>query len=144
MRGIEVSKVLADIETVLESASASPRREAVRELMNLVAHDTRSIDDIAKSLERSAQESIKPVYQQYLEELLAAEYDEKLFLEVFGRLSKDKAVKKSDVLKIALSYGRHRSLTGSVDKLLQDVRTSFYERVYERDAQLMAKRATPY
>ena len=81
---------------------------------------------------------------EWLRRLNGAELNEASFLQVFSDLAKAPCM-KGEFLAIAEAYtgGKLKVSTPKKD-LLEAIKSEFYGRLYERDADKIAQRATPW
>jgi hypothetical protein len=68
---------------------------------------------------------------------------EQKFVAVFASLEADRKIKKPELIKIAEGYTGSADLRANAKKLLKHIKTHFYAKLCERDANELAKRATP-
>lgn len=145
MRGHGLRAILHDIQSVLSAGGATAQAKAVVQLSDaLKPSDEKEVADIAASVGAAVAAASAPAWQKHASALRAAGLDEAKFQQAFLGVSGDKSLKKSDVAAIAKDYGLRVEAKASTARLLEQVKGAFYEKLYERDANTMAKRATPW
>jgi hypothetical protein len=156
MKVRELRTALAELEVLFEIGGTSAVRADLAGLQDMLegAEDMELDDFLArlkseieftpkqqgrKTVDIPANEEIVAHYIGRLEE---AREDESLFLQILAELDSDGRVKKPELSRIAGKFGDSNAKTMS--KLLQSIKTRFYEQLYIRDTTAMAKRATPW
>jgi hypothetical protein len=92
----------------------------------------------------NAMDMTKPAWQARLDALHDAGIAEQAFLRAFDDLRNDHAIKKPDLIKIAEAYVGFVEKKSSVERIFDAIKTRFYGKLYDHDANEMAKRATPW
>lgn len=139
----DLRKSIEDVKSLLKSAGHARAIGALDEVTDALSTiDAQTVDKFVDCLERD----VRPLVDTnaYAEQMSAAGLDEHAFLSVWSRLNADRALKKADLQKIARSYLGDFDKRASTDELKNDIKRGFYSRVYDRDAQAMANRATPW
>lgn len=80
----------------------------------------------------------------YADQLKAADFDESAFKAVLADLAQDASIKKAEAAEIARDYGVIRLETRSKAAIMESIEKHFYWMLYNREANEMAKRATPW
>jgi hypothetical protein len=145
MRGHELRDILADIRKAVGSAGGTKYAEAIGATEAAIAvHDNVPIDDVIANVDAAVASLTKPAWQARLDELRGAGIAEQAFLRAFDELRNDHTIKKPDLIKIAEAYVGFVEKKSSVERLLDAIKTRFYGKLYDHDANEMAKRATPW
>lgn len=145
MRGQQLRELLAELRRTVGAVGAAQPAEGLAKIEKaLASQDGSELSEVLASVERAASEAVAPIWEQHLLRLLGAGLDETSFLKGLAQLEADTKVKKADLVKIAERYAGLADRKSSVDKLLGAIKTEFYAKVYARDANEMAKRATPW
>ena len=145
MRGHRLREILQDIQHALRVGGGAKQADALDRLSKALAtRDADNIEAISASIAGALDGAAASRWQRHAEALKKAGYDEQLFQLAFASLQKDKTLKKADIAQIASDYGVRAGSKTSADKLLHAIRGSFFERLYNRDADEMAKRARPW
>jgi hypothetical protein len=147
MRATELMRPLEEIrETFIAAGLAVPAKEIADVISVLEAHGDRKLDEILQEisarLDPAAQRQL--VCAKHVKALRAAKFDEPTFRRALESLRGDKSADKADVLQIAKDYGVIRMSGKSRDGYLESIDKYFYWALYNRDADEMAKRATPW
>jgi NurA-like 5'-3' nuclease len=145
MRGHQFRNLLADIRNVVGVAGSKKHVEALQSAETALSQfDNVSVDTIVSRVETVVSDLTKPSWAKRLQQLEDAGVSEADFLRAFDELRQDRTVKKPELLKIASVYVGYADKKLSSDKLLEAIKTRFFAKVYDRDANEMAKRATPW
>jgi hypothetical protein len=135
MRVRDLRKIVQDIARVFEVAGATKQHAAISKVVAaLQPHDGRALDAYLDAVEGQL---------SYARRLKDAGLTERKFIAVFTSLEADKKIKKPELIKIAEEYTGSADHTATAKKLLKHIKTHFYAKLYERDANELAKRATP-
>jgi hypothetical protein len=144
MRVGDLRTILKDLERLFGISGARSQETAVARVADALPSDQdHDLHSYLKTVQQEIAEDAKSAAERYVLGLQQAGLDEKAFASIFSALEIDKKVKRAELLKIAEDY------TGSVDrkapakKLLKHIKAHFYTKLYERDANELAKRATP-
>lgn len=145
MRGQQLRELLAELRKTIASTGAAQHEEALSKLENaIIQHDSSELGDVLAAVENASVLTVAPGWEQHLMRLLAAGLDEPTFVQALAVIQADSKIKKSDLLKITERYVGMADKKASADKLLSAIKTEFYSKVYARDSNEMAKRATPW
>lgn len=145
MRGLGLRALLDDIQSVLRAGGGSNQAKALSQLSDaLKGRETQSVDDISAAVQTAVQNGTAPLSQQHLVRIKSAKLDERLFLHAFRTLEQDQRIKKADLISISKALDLKIDKKATLEKLLDGIKGQFYERLYEHDADEMAKRARPW
>ena len=145
MRGNGLRAILQDIQSALTAGGGAAQAKALEKLsQSFETQDAASVSDIASSVEATITEASLPSWQKHARALKAAGLDEREFSRAFAAIANDKSLKKSDLAEIAKEYEVRVGPKLTSEKIADKIRGAFYEKLYERDANAMAKRATPW
>lgn len=86
----------------------------------------------------------KEPWEHHAAALHAAGTDEKAFHKAHDALRADKTITKPHLEKIVKSYVGYHDRTHGVEKMHNAIKTRFHGKVYDRDADAMARKATPW
>lgn len=139
MRVRDLRQILQGIERVFKVSGAKSQHAKISKVAAaLEQHDHRDLGTYLKAVETELDSSAG-----YTRRLLEAGLREAAFKMVFGALEGDRQIKKADLVRIAEGYTGSADRKAAAKKLLKHIRTHFYTKLYERDANELAKRATP-
>lgn len=147
MRIEDLEKALQEIRAIF-AASGDKKSEA--DLTLLVDYIHRQANRDLPDVLREIREKLDPkaahriAVAQHVSDLREAGLDEAKFRPALADLKTDKAMDKKDVLEIATEYGVIRITGKSRDSYIDSIEKHFYWALYNRDADAMAKRATPW
>ena len=145
MRGHGLRALLQDIREAVSASGGSAQARALGQLSDVFEDlDTQEVSVIAASIEGSIADASIPPWLKHAKALKAAELDERLFKLAFASVENDRSMKKADLASLAKELGVRAEANMSGTKILQKIKGWFYEKLYERDANQMAKRATPW
>lgn len=135
MRVRDLRKIVQDIARVFEVSGATKQYAAISKVGDaLQPHDGWDLDAYLDGVEGQL---------SYVRRLKSAGLTEHKFVAVFASLEADKRIKKPELIKIAEGYTGSADHRANAKKLLKHIKTHFYAKLYERDANELAKRATP-
>jgi hypothetical protein len=144
MRVRDLRAVLEGIRSVLKTARASSHEKALGKVASgLEGHDDAPLASYLEHLRRKADEATAPLADQFARRLSLVNLDEEKFNQVIQDLKQTRKLKKADLQKIAAAYTGSFDRRASVEKLIDDIKLSFYTKVYERDSGEIASRANP-
>jgi hypothetical protein len=144
MRVRDLRAVLKDIQRVFKISGAKTQETAFAKLSaTLQGQDGQDLDSCLKAVEDEIQEASLPRVTTYLRRLGDIGLDEQAFRDFLEKLEKDRSLAKSDLITIVERYTGSADRRGTVKKLVKQLRSHFYAKLYERDANELAKRATP-
>jgi hypothetical protein len=145
MRGPQFRELLADIRQALGSAGAKTQVESLKRTEQAIASlGDLDADEAIRRIEVAVDNVSAPLWQKRLQQIEAAELSEQEFSRALSELQADKAIKKMDLARIAEAYVGFADKKASSAVLLDSIKTRFYSKIYDRDANAMAKRATPW
>jgi hypothetical protein len=146
MRVRDLRAVLQGLERIFAVAGAKTQRAAVGNVADALPRGRDQEQDLTHYLKRVEEEiagNAASPSEKYLRQLREAGLAEHDFLAVLNSIEADKSLKKADLLAIAEGYAGSVGRKASVKNLLKHISTRFYTKLYERDANELAKRATP-
>lgn len=145
MRGHGLRALLKDIQDAVSAGGGSAQARALGQLSSALSDsDAKDVPAIVSAIESSIAEASAPPWKKHAKALIAAELDERLFKHAFAAMENDRTIKKADIVSLAKDLGIRLDAKASGSKALEKIKGWFYERLYERDANAMAKRATPW
>jgi hypothetical protein len=145
VRGQNLREILTHIGKAVGVAGASKHADAISSISDALAdHDEDHVDAVVEHVAEKVASLTLPTWQRRLDEIKAAGISEAKFLSAFDALMLDKSLKKNDIVKIAEAYVGFVDKKHSVDRVLDSIKTRFYGKLYDHDANEMAKRATPW
>ena len=155
MKVKELQKSLQDVANVLELAGTKAVRNDLANVLKLLDGaeeleldvflsllEERMAAALKKTGARSKANINREVVDLYVARLQQAAMDEKSFSALAAELKNDPKVRKAELSEIAKGY--NAPLANTVAGLHKAIQTRFYERIYDRDATDMARRATPW
>ncbi|MCF6199779.1 MAG: hypothetical protein L3J67_10380 [Hyphomicrobiaceae bacterium] len=158
MKVKELRSALMELEALFEIGGTKAIKTDLCSLINfLESVDDMPLDDFFDELkaeiekisssgkERAKSAPVKldeQAISYYTTELEKSQDDEAQFLVILAQMDADSRVRKVELAKISERFGDSSAKT--VTKMLQSIKTRFYEKVYDRDANAMARRATPW
>lgn len=144
MRVRDLRATLEGIRSLFKAAGAPAQEKIIGKVASaLNANDDAPLESYLEEVERRAVEAAAPVTEQFARSLNLAGLDEEKFLAVIVEIQQNKRLKKTDVQKIAEGYTGSYDRRASIEKLIDAINLAFYTKVYERDSQAIARRATP-
>lgn len=143
MRVGELSVILDEVARLLASgggASAARDLEKLRALLE--QHSDRDLGDYLSEIEHK----LDPVSRAavHIARLKEAELDERRFEVALERMRADDAISKDAAIAVAKGYGVIRLTTRSRSTVIESIDKHFHWMLYNRDADALAKRATPW
>jgi hypothetical protein len=144
MRVRDLRTILRDIQRVFKASGAKTQEAAFSKLSaTLQSHDNRDLDACLKAVEDEIQAASLPPSTPYLRRLDEIGLDERAFKDLIEDLESDRSLAKTDLVTIVERYTGSADRRGTVKKLIRQLRSHFFAKLYERDANELAKRATP-
>lgn len=144
MRVNEIREAIENLRPVLAAGGAGAAERELAKLVELLGtHDDRDLDEFIAEI-RSSIEAAKPDPSIFVNRLVAAGDDEARFKSALAEVAAAATVKKPEALDIAKRYGVIRIDTKSRASIIESIEKHFYWMLYQRDADAMAKRATPW
>lgn len=147
MQASELKKPLLEAKETLEAAGAILAAKDIGGLLDLIDSQAdveldQFLLHVQRQLDPSAHKSV--LRTLHVSALRNALLDEAKFKLAMNALRAEKALDKTDVLSVAKNYGVIRIAGKSRDGYLESIEKYFYWALYNRDADEMAKRATPW
>jgi len=146
MRVRDLRAVLEDLGRIFGASGARKQHVAITQVAEALPAAKGSDQDIGlylTTLEEELADDFAPASVKYLRKLKEAGLVEQAFLATLNLIETDRQIKKVDLLAIAEGYTGSSDRKASAKKLLSHIKGHFYKRLYERDANELAKRATP-
>lgn len=144
MRVRDLRAVLKDIQRVFKVSGAKAQEAAFAKLsFSFQRQDGCDLDSCLRAVEIEVQAAALPQPTTYLRRLREIGLDEPAFRDLIEKLEKDRSLAKSDLATIVERYTGAADRRATSKKLIKQLRTHFYAKLYERDANELAKRATP-
>lgn len=145
MRGHQLREILSDIRNAIAGSGGAKQAEALDRIQAALADlDQASATDAVGRIGSNVACLTQASWETKLAQLQSAGLNEPEFLKILDEIAADKSIKKADLLKIAQAYVGYADKKASADKLISAIKTRFYGKIYDRDADEMAKRATPW
>lgn len=147
MKATEFKSVLSDLADLFRAGAA---RAAARDVDILADRiDTSggksadaALDQLKNELAAPATRKLSP--QQYVEALRDAGLDEVAFQKAFGKLKKDKSIKKADAIYVMNGYaGKHVRARTKIEAI-DEIERRFAELVYDDASHRQAASTTPW
>jgi len=145
MRGHQLREILSDIRDAISGSGGAKQAEAIDRIQSALADlDHCPANDVVNRVDAAVASVTQPAWEAKLAQLQSAGLDEVEFLKRLDEIVTDKSIKKADLLQIAQAYVGYADKKASASKLADAIKTRFYGKIYDRDADEMAKRATPW
>ena len=145
MRGHQLREILTDIRNAIGASSATKHAEAIDRMQTALADLGAGNDaDLVDQVEATVERLTRAAWETNLQKLHEAGLSEPDFLRALDEIRNDKSLKKNDIMKIAEAYVGYVEKKASSEKLIDAIKTRFFGKIYDRDANEMAKRATPW
>jgi hypothetical protein len=142
MRASELRVVIDDIRDLVESAGNPQLAQCFGELAEELAVDGEAEDAIRRL--RAAVDALSiPAPARYIARLKAAGLDESAFGSIFQAIVSDRTLQSKDLVTIVQEYSGRRPRGTSKVLLHEGLKRAFNTKLYDRDAQELANRATP-
>jgi hypothetical protein len=141
----ELRAALKEIGEVFSAAGAEALEKDLAAVIELLGNnDDLELSTFLEVLKKGLAGKLSISSDEWLQRLKDAALDESAFLRTFADLEAS-ACPKSDLLKITENYtGSKFKAKSSKQDLLAGIKSDFYGRIYDRDADRIAKRATPW
>jgi hypothetical protein len=144
MRVRDLRSILGDIQRVFKASGAKKQETAFTKLsVTLEAQDGRDLDSYLKAVEDEIQADSLPRATTYLRLLDEIGFDEPAFRDFIEKLEQDRSLPKNELIAVVEGYAGSADRRGTAKKLIKQLSAKFYAKLYERDANELAKRATP-
>jgi hypothetical protein len=139
----DLRAALQEIEEVFAAAGAKPAQKDLASLLELLNdNDDLDLSAFLESLRRNLLE--KPGAAEWVRRLNETELNEASFLQIFSELTASPGT-KAEFQAVAEAYtGSKLKAKQSKNDFLEAIKSEFYGRLYERDADKIAERATPW
>ena len=144
MRTAELCTIIDDMHEVLRAAGSDDAAASLSELANALR--AIKVDDADAAIDgvRGILEHLTlPPAMRYATRLAEVEFNEAAFLSVWREINHDRELKKPDLQAILRAYQGKFDRKATLTRLKDDLKRAFYTKLYDRDAQQMANRATP-
>ena len=147
MRAEQLKDVLDEVKSIFSAAGVTAVEKDIALLADYVAsHGSRELDDVfAEMRDRLDPAGKKKLASlRHIQALRDAGMDEARFSEALTAIKSDRTLDKGDIAQLAKDYGVIRINAKSRDACIESIDKYFYWSLYNRDADEMAKRATPW
>ncbi len=145
MRVNEIKAAIENVRSILAAGGASAAERDLSKLVKLLAEQgDRDHDEYVAEVQATLASGGKPDLNAIAARLAAAGDSEAAFKTVLAEIESSTAIKKAEALDIAKSYGVVRINERSKASIIESIDKHFYWMLYQRDADAMAKRATPW
>ena len=147
MRAEQLKVALDEIREIFAAAGlATATSDFARLAAYVEKQGDRDLDDVLSEIREKLDPtaSKRVAVAQHVGRLTQAGLDEPKFRSALSQLRTDLTLDKQDVLQVLKDYGVIRISGKSRDDLLESLDKYFYWLLYNRDADAMAKRATPW
>lgn len=144
MRVNELKEAIENVRAVLAAGGAGTAERDLARLIDLLAAQGDKDLDTYISEVKAVLDPKGPDVGLFIARLKSAGDDEKVFKSTLDEIAKAPAIKKPEALKIAQGYGVIRLNERSKASIVESIEKHFYWSLYQRDADAMAKRATPW
>lgn len=146
MQARQLSDTLNELRDILVAAGVKDADLEVGGLARWIGEQGGSAEEavakIAQALDPAQQRRVAVL--RHVGALTSAGFDEGAFKGAFAQLSADKQVGKDEMLDVAKALGVIRIEGKSRKSYLESIEKYFYWALYNRDANEMARRATPW
>lgn len=147
MLSTQLSKTIQEIKKIFSAAGVPAAESDFQQLAAYIEQKGDKeidalFDEIRVNLDPSSRKKL--LLNQHLTALRAAELEPTTFKSALDALSRDSILDKNDVLQVAKAYGVIRIAGKSKASYVESIDKHFYWMLYNRDADAMAKRATPW
>lgn len=147
MLSTQLSKTIQEIKEIFSAAGIPAAESDFQQLAAYIEQkgDTEIgalFDEMRTRLDPALQKKI--IANQHLAAIKAADLEPAKFKAALDSLGRDPMLDKNDVLQIAKAYGVIRIAGKSKASYVESIDKHFYWMLYNRDADAMAKRATPW
>lgn len=147
MRADRLKHSIQEIRSILAAAGAAAAEADFGKLEEYIERNgDRDLDELLSEMHGKLDpaQSKQEVIAQHLDRLKSAGLDEAKFRSALQAIKSEKTFGKDDVFQIAKAYGVIRISGKSKASYIESIDKHFYWRLYNRDADEMAKRATPW
>jgi hypothetical protein len=141
----DLRAALQEIEEIFAAAGARALQEDLSSVIELLAEkDELELPAFLEVLKNTLSGRLPDTPNEWLRRLSEVELNEAVFLKVFSELAEAPCT-KAQLVSIAESYtGTKVKSKQSKRDLLEAIKSEFYGRLYDRDADKIAERATPW
>ena len=144
MRHEELRKAINEIRDVLLAAGRQDVGQSLTDLFDrLDDGQDASPDEMVKRLRAAVDQMGIPAPARYSARLAEIGLEEAAFASLLDEIANDPSLKKADMQAILRAYTGRHDKRSSLAQLKEDLKRAFYTKLYDRDAQEMANRATP-
>jgi hypothetical protein len=151
MRVRDLRAALEGIRSIFKAARSTAQETAQERVLakiesSLEAQDDRHLQSYLQELGRNAVEATEPLVDRFTRRLRLAELDEekfKMVIQEMQEMRQTKKLKKADAQVIAKAYTGSFDRGATIEKLIDAINRTFYEKLYERDSGILASRASP-
>jgi hypothetical protein len=145
MRVNDLRTILEDMKNVLAASGEKRTGEALGQVASALQHvGDKPLGEFIAALTADVNSMALPLAEKYSIRLKAARLEEGPFMSVWNELSGDDRLKKADLQRICILFVGQVDKKATTAQLKTDIKRAFFTRLYDRDAQAMANRATPW
>ncbi len=147
MRADELKVSLSEIREIFAAAGVAAAEKDIALLTEYIEQQgLRELDEVLAEISEKLDPSLalRAQISRHVENLKRAGLDEPQFRAALSALREDKSLDKHSILNILKDYGVIRIGGKSREAYIESLDKHFYWLLYNRDADAMAKRATPW
>ena len=147
MRADQLKNNLLEIKGIFSAAGVALAENDVAKLAEYFERQgERDLDEVLEEITAKLDPTVgrRLAIAAHIEALKMAALDETRFQAALNALRTDRSLDKLDVLQVLQGYGVIRISGKSRDAYLESLDKHFYWLLYNRDADAMAQRATPW
>src|SRR5215471_15270227 len=123
-------EALEEAAGIVAAAGAKTQHKALQTFLEIFAgRDDQPVPEFLAGLQRQLRQ--EPAIGRYVERLLEAGIDRKVFDSVFAELSKDKSIRKDEANAIARRYTEGQTSWPTKARAMKEIKTSFVERAFD-------------
>jgi hypothetical protein len=145
MRVNEIKDAIENIRAILAAGGAASAERDLAKLIELLsAEGNRDLDEYIAEVKATLLQSTSLDIAAWVQRLKTAGVDEKAFKAALAEIANSDTIKRPEALEIAKGYGVIRINAKSKASIVESIEKHFYWTLYQRDANALAKRATPW
>jgi hypothetical protein len=147
MRAEQLKLALLEIKGLFTAAGVAAVEKDMDTIADYVGRDgSRNVDQLISEIRAKLDPSVSKAVRiaQHVASLKEAGLQEQSFHAAIDGLRMDKSMDKTDVLKVLQAFGVIRINGKSRESYIESLDKHFYWLLYNRDADAMAQRATPW
>lgn len=146
MRAEQLRDAVQEIQELFAAAGVTAHKELASLAEFIDARSGQTVEELVAEIRAKLDPAHgkRLLIAQHVASLKQAGASEQAFLVALEKLQTDKAVEKDDMLQVLKDYGVIRNSGNSRKAYVEALRKHFYWLQYNRDADALAKRATPW